>query len=62
LNEVIASTFKTYNFNSGQNFLAFELVRKMISTFFRKQLKEDDQTLNGKYITGSELKKRKTYW
>ncbi|HYG51429.1 MAG TPA: PD-(D/E)XK nuclease family protein [Flavobacteriales bacterium] len=57
LNEIKGGEkFKTYSFNSGQNFLAFQLVRKMVSSFLEKQMASGEFSLVGKTVEGTELK------
>jgi ATP-dependent helicase/nuclease subunit B len=57
LTQIIATDkFKTYNFSSGQNFLAFQLVKKMVWSFLEKQKSPGEFNLAGKFVEGTELK------
>ncbi|HLP14154.1 MAG TPA: PD-(D/E)XK nuclease family protein [Flavobacteriales bacterium] len=53
---IVSDKFKTYNFSSGQNFLAFQLVKKMIWSFLEKQKSPGEFSLAGKIVEGTELK------
>jgi ATP-dependent helicase/DNAse subunit B len=56
LETVVAGNFAAYNFNSGPNYLAMELVRKMVISFLNRQIKDENVSLAGKTVVGSELK------
>lgn len=53
---IVETRFPTYNFTSGQNFLAMQMVMKMISSFLQKQSQADaENVLLGKTVVGSEI-------
>ena len=56
LQNIIDDKFKTYNFNSGQNFLALQMVNKMIASFLQRQIENaEDNLLLNKLVVGSEV-------
>ncbi len=53
---IVETRFPTFNFTSGQNFLAMQMVMKMISSFLQKQSQADNENvLLGKTVIGSEI-------
>jgi ATP-dependent helicase/nuclease subunit B len=53
---IIEEKFLTFNFASGQNYLALQMVIKMISSFLQKQLNPNSENvLLGKTVVGSEI-------
>lgn len=53
---ILTHYFPGYDFSSGQNFLAIEMVRKMVSSFLGKQIDSStEHTICNKYLLGTEI-------
>lgn len=57
--EIIAKEkFNSFNFNSGQNYLALQLVKKMVTSFLEKQKNNSTENIFiGKTLAGTELER-----
>lgn len=54
---IIREEFRQYDFASGENYLALQLIHKMITSFLQQQLEPGNfNSILGKVLLGSELK------